>query len=254
MAGVARAEGATKAREAKKEVSSKWSGKYRLTKTVAEQPAPPTGPEEYEVDANTLALWHFNENSGTKAYDETANNNDITLSNAAMWTTTAKMGAAAINPAALYIGTEETLLDVCPANGTIEMWFNPNVTIDSSISSNKTLMEKINGVSQGQYDIAFESGDGRVWFYNSKAGVKIFSTTAVWTAGTWYHIAATWGAGGMEIWINGIRENTNATTVVMENGTLGNYMIGNHGGGTTAFNGIIDEMRVSDIQRDTFNI
>ncbi|MBT4377144.1 hypothetical protein HOD29_07265, partial [archaeon] len=32
--------------------------------------------EEYEVDENTVALWHFNENSGTVVYDETDNGYD----------------------------------------------------------------------------------------------------------------------------------------------------------------------------------
>ena len=43
----------------------------------------PTGP--YTSDANTLALWHFNEGSSTAAADSSANGNDLTLSGGASW-------------------------------------------------------------------------------------------------------------------------------------------------------------------------
>jgi hypothetical protein len=42
---------------------------------------------KYSVDANTLALWHFDDGSGTTALDETTNNNDLTLVNTPSWVT-----------------------------------------------------------------------------------------------------------------------------------------------------------------------
>ena len=47
----------------------------------------------YSPDANTVALWHFDECSGDTAYDSSGNFNTGTLSNVA-WTTDSISGCA----------------------------------------------------------------------------------------------------------------------------------------------------------------
>jgi len=71
----------------------------------------------------------------------------------------------------------------------------------------------------------------------------------------WYHIAGTWSSteGKMKLWINGIQESETqdiTLSVVKESGsdlTISSGIVGLHG-----FNGIIDEVRISNIARNSF--
>ena len=55
--------------------------------------------------------------------------------------------------------------------------------------------------------------DGKMNFviYSASSTPQIAaSTTSTWTDGQWYHIVATWGAGGVNLYVNGKLENTTA--------------------------------------------
>ena len=69
--------------------------------------------------------------------------------------------------------------------------------------------------------------------------------------GEWHHIAGTWGPRGVEVWIDGELKGTNeAWKLGIPNPAYQTLLIGSnswHGD----INGIMDELRVSDIQRDS---
>jgi hypothetical protein len=54
---------------------------------------------EFEPDANTRVLWHFNEGSGIDIADHSGNGNDGELEGGPQWTTGAPIGAAAVRAA-----------------------------------------------------------------------------------------------------------------------------------------------------------
>lgn len=57
----------------------------------------PLPTREFETDANTRVLWHFNEGSGIEIADDSGNGNDGELEGGPQWTTGAPIGAAAVD-------------------------------------------------------------------------------------------------------------------------------------------------------------
>ena len=204
----------------------------------------------WEVDANTLALYHCDTGSGTTLVDETGNYN-ATLQSSDAWSTEHKFGTHSFYSNNLYQATQATLLDTVPANGTIEFWFCP----DSTIPATHTfwpLIAKWNTTGPDEYmRINFLENDQRINFFMAVGGAtyNLYSTTTTWTGGQWYHVRCTWGSNGMELWVNGVKEDSNTFTGHMSNGTQSDFFICGYWSGSYRFPGKIDELRVSNIQR-----
>jgi len=213
----------------------------------------------YIADANTLALVNFNEGTGTNAADDTANNYDFTLSNSAAWSATAKFGDYSFYPNALYYSNQATLLDTFPANGTIEFFFNPDVTFETA-SATQILLQKYQ-VKDSPYDeliyFRLDGTDGKfkvsVQTRDLSFEVVLASTTTSWASGTWHHVAFTWGATGMKLYVNGSIEDSDGETGSLGNGTSTDLWFGSNWVGASVFDGKLDELRVSDVQRTDFN-
>ncbi len=94
-----------------------------------ETPTPtPTPRSEFEADASTIALWHFNENSGQTAADISANNyhlvfgNDTSIESIDPGWTTGRFGAGV-----LFDGSQSQILNynnsmVFSDQITVELW------------------------------------------------------------------------------------------------------------------------------------
>jgi hypothetical protein len=64
----------------------------------------------------------------------------------------------------------------------------------------------------------------------------------------WTHIAFTWGSYGAELWINGELDATDASTAHAASGYGGHLILRTSNTATVK----IDEVRISDIQREEF--
>ena len=212
----------------------------------------------YVVDANTLALVNFEENTGTTAADDTANNYDFTLSNSAAWSSTHKWGDYAFYPNAAYNATQATLLDTPPAALTVEMFVNFDVNWPTG-GSPLRLFGKYNIVAAKDdrlYSLIYDTSGVWTTVMTTAAdggkSISLSSTTTAWTAGTWYHLAVTYGATGAHMYVNGIEEDSDAGTWIMANGTHADFYLGTMSDNNLWFDGKIDEFRVSDVQRTDF--
>jgi len=137
---------------------------------------------------------------------------------------------------------------VSQSNGTIEFW----IYLKSYGQSGMSLVE------QGPYP-----GSCAGWtFYmgiNSSGQLR----SAAWAAfdmnsgtttvplNTWTHVAATWGSNGSKLYINGILSGSDTNTGMPAGGYGGSVMV-NYG--NPAADTKIDELRISNIQRTTFNV
>jgi hypothetical protein len=87
----------------------------------------------------------------------------------------------------------------------------------------------------------FGINDGRDWVYMK-------SSTERWAANTWYHVAVTWGSGGMKIYINGVLESANADprtpAAFGSNFRIGQNSVFKANGQGGSWNGLIDDVRV----------
>ena len=92
------------------------------------------------------------------------------------------------------------------------------------------------------FDLQAET-DNKFRFYIGN-GNNVASTTVVQTGG-WYHVAGTWDATGLQMYVNGVLENTNGIQNLTRGLSGTPLMIGNQPFfGPRLFNGLIDEAEI----------
>ncbi len=95
-------------------------------------------------------------------------------------------------------------------NLTMESWFSPTTTINST-NSNARIVDK-----QNAYYLLFDypSTNGKLKLVLKIGGtwVNVASVTATWNAGQWYHIVGTYDGSTMRIYVNGTLENSKPMT------------------------------------------
>ena len=201
---------------------------------------------EYRVDSKTFGLYHLN---ATGEWNSVKN--EVTQS----WNGSLR-GSAAIVPEGHFnsgVRLDGNLAYVradplsIPFAGAVEAWLNPDqTTAPYMIVSNSS--EPQSGIyswgfflgmeSPGTIQLIIQSNDTR---YRADSGVHYSALT-----GCWHHVAGTWGARGMEIWIDGVLRGTNVFTGYPQ---INNRYLFGCDGWSRCFKGRIDEVRVSDIQR-----
>ena len=81
------------------------------------------------------------------------------------------------------------------------------------------------------------------------AAFSLTSGTAIVPLNTWTHVALTWGSTGAKLYLNGVLVGTDANTGMPASGYGGSVLV-NSGAGT----GQLDELRISNVQRTSFNL
>lgn len=212
---------------------------------TATPPPPPPGPTPPPTpppptSQTPVAMYNFDEGSGTLANDGSTNNNDLAMPSTA-WTASGKNSKAAsfngansaqaVNSSSLAIGS----------TGTLEAWFKPN-----AIGRWHGLIAKgnDNAFISHNYSIEIDPsnkvecilGDGTD--ADVATSVGLINSTA-----TFYHIACTWDGSNIKIYINGALDTTVAQTVTpAANSTP--LFVGQYGGGNDIANGILDDVRI----------
>ncbi len=200
---------------------------------------------EYIQDVNTVALWHFNEGSGTIVYDSTGNHNG-TLTGAnyslnSIFNSNYSIYFDGIND---YVGFNPPAVNNL-TQGTAEMWIYPL----GAPTGTETLLQKV-GSGGGRKDILIE------YLTNKQieviVGNVILDSSSFLENDTWTHIAVTWDGSNMKLYLNGNLDNTIANTQSVPDWVDGVYL-GVGYGVINYFNGYMDEVRISNIVRTDFN-
>ncbi len=140
------------------------------------------------------------------------------------------------------------------ATGTWEAWFKVN-----ALGSDQTIISKDDSGYNDDGWLGIAS-DNRIYFYIDKPAVSCYElySDATVSTGIWYHIAVTWGSGGMKMYVNGILQtDTDANTSgIISSGS--NLRIGSRNDTTFSnyyyFNGQIDDVRIWNIARNQAEI
>jgi hypothetical protein len=141
---------------------------------------------------------------------------------------------------------------------TIEMWFKPGVNIDANSHSDYTALIARNNFGENcEFGIFFSEGvgfDGKLAFaLNITTGDYriIYSDQDNWTAGTWYHVAATVDpVGGMKLYVNGVLQSETNPYTIAPCATDDITTLGVWGDASIRyFNGSIDEVRLWNFAR-----
>ena len=205
--------------------------------------------QEYTTDSNTVALWHFNEGSGSLAADETSRFNG-SVSGVA-WTTGKHGSALSFNGATNSVTISSNTTEGITNQMTAEAWIYPT-------KSDGRIVGRYGSTSGNYYSLSYlltlQYGSKLALYINSPSFSSAGWSTSTIPLNTWTHVAATYDGSTVKLYING---NLDSTT----NLNLGNIrensapiMIGNDGYSDVAFGGIIDEVRISNTARTEFNV
>jgi hypothetical protein len=190
-------------------------------------------------------LMHFDDaTSLTSLLKDSSGKNLATSSGTVAAGTPAKFGANALSVAASAVVNvpDAAWLRFTGSDATLEAWVNPsNVTTQNGI-----LFAKDTASPTVYADVQYYNGLWRVYFDSASPAISVSANMAL---NTWYHIALVSYQGVWYLYQNGVLLGQ-AT-----GGTFGNnsnaFTIGNFAGKTANFNGLIDEVRISQVARYT---
>jgi hypothetical protein len=188
------------------------SQSYKLGQGYARQL--PHAIELTVLPSGTYAYWPMDTGTGTQAYDLSATGDDATLVNTPSWATGIIGQAVALNGSTQYLTTGKQLAG--PTAFTLEFWFK------STSNAGGYLMgfgDAATGASTSLDRLVYLRSDGRLTF-GTKAGASpaTVTTASGYNDGSWHHVAASLGSGGLLLYVDGLRQATdNATT------TAGSY-------------------------------
>ncbi|MCK5559181.1 MAG: LamG domain-containing protein, partial [Thermoplasmata archaeon] len=219
----------------------------------------------FNVDPYTVALWHFDEGSGTIAYDETLNNNDGTLGGDGIgpdlptWTT-GKFGGGldfdGINDHILVPDKNEFSIDTT-GEFTVDFW----VKTGNDITSRQEMICKGGQSTSDPYEWCIRIMNGNfVATFCNPSGANIRNENVPVSMNTWYYFMVVYNGytkdDDIEIYCNGVESsliaNQASYTYSNTNGELGMGRLYTTSGGWNHFSGILDEIRISNITRRPF--
>jgi beta propeller repeat protein len=212
---------------------------------------------EYSIDWDTVGLYHLNEQSGPAINDETIYDNTGTIVGSILREDGYFENGIELDGSNYLNLNDNYDLD----DGTIEMWFSLSEKFDSNSNNNMMMFfKKYN--SQNRIELFLDKdNNGKMHFLIQHDGSvsEIFSDITSWDQSVWYHVGVTWGSEEMKMYINGeIQSDTDSNTDNWVNGVsdTNNVYIGvkYDTSGSNYFEGIIDEIRISEIALTEFKV
>jgi len=205
-------------------------------------------------NSNFVMVQHLNEQSGT-LFDSTSNNNDGTNDNAT-FTSSAK-----INGAYDFDGIDNNIdvgtFDVMGSGLTLSIWFKADSFAENVIcTSGLRLISKATGPETSDHFWTIAPADyGDRYRFRLKTtdftSSNLIVETGGLSTGTWYNVVATYDGSYMRVYNDGVELGYKTTTgTVSTDDTVSVWIGSNPPNDYRAFDGVIDEVRVSNIARD----
>lgn len=168
----------------------------------------------YADDANTMALYHLDEPSGTSATDSSSNGNTGTLSGS--FVTGVLNNALSLNGSSQRLSAADSASSSLGNNQTIEAWTKFNSTYSTSSNTKQSVVDK------GAYQLYYDPQTAKVTYELADSG----STT--WTKQAGDITKGSWDNGGM---------NSVKSMVVISSNTYVGLGDGNGDGDVWKWNG-----------------
>jgi glucose/arabinose dehydrogenase/PKD repeat protein len=185
-----------------------------------------------------VGAWGFDEASGTQATDASGRANDGVISGATR-TVSGRFGAALTFDGVNDWVTVADAASLDLTNGmTLEAWVNPTALG----SAWRTAMLKEHGGSLAYALYAHDGAGHSAAYANSGSELGTTSPAAV-PANAWTHLAATYDATTLRLYVNGTQVATRAVTGALQ-ASSGPLRFGGNGVWAEWFQGRLDELRV----------
>jgi hypothetical protein len=205
-------------------------------------------------DSNYVMVQHLNEETGT-LFDSTSNNNDGTNDNATF------NSSAKIDGAYEFDGIDNNIdvgtFDIIGEGLTISVWFNADNFAENTLcTSGIRLVSKAIGQSSSSHYWMIAPADyGDMYRYRLKTDQSGTSNLIVssggLSTGIWYNIVATYDGSHMRIYQDGNELGSTAKTGnVSTNSDASVFIASNPPDDYRPFDGVIDEVQISNIARD----
>jgi hypothetical protein len=215
------------------------SGSYKIGQGYIPQLAQSI---ELQVQPSTVAAYYgFDENFGTKAYDDSVNSADATLNNTPTWTT-GKLGIAlSFNGSSQWISipstTENNIETV-----SVSAW----IKTSQSPGSATPIIQKWDGSGGYPYALVLNT-TGTVSFSASDGTNTPTVTSGATTVNddAWHHVVGTRTDGGqMKIYVDGSIKNTTSDNASLSTTNSTVVGVARRSGGSNYFSGLIDEVKI----------
>ena len=223
---------------------------YTVDVVPPSSPTPTQTPDktsgEYSVDGYTSGLYHLNAvGAGNSVKNEVTQSWNAGLHGNAVIVPAGHFNAgSSLDGNLSYVKAESSNYSY---SGAIEAWINPDQTTSPyMIISNSP--EPLSGYHWWALFLGMES-PGTIQLTIQNNGIRYQADSGVYNSiltGCWHHVAGTWGARGMEIWVDGVLRGTNSFTGYPQIGDP--YLFGCDAW-SRCFKGRMDEVRISNVQR-----
>ncbi len=230
---------------------------YAVVPTITPTPThtPVAIGGQYAPDSSTVALYHLSstaEMGGTKfVLDEATAHWNAWLDGDAILDPYGRFNYGLYLDGAVHgTGGFPTILGMYPSNlklsspGTFEAWLDLSPNSSSDSSPLFAAGDRSDKLLFGFYPpgrLMLGISNGREWFWNTTQIV------AKDIAGTWHHVAATWGSRGMEVWLDGSLCNTTSYSGTFP--SLSSFTAVGCDREGNCMAGLVDEVRISGLQR-----
>lgn len=139
----------------------------------------------YTVDANTRALYHMDDASGTNVSDSSANNNAGTVGNTSSWITGNMNGALSLNGALTSVSAPDSASLSLSQGNTLEGWTKFNTSFGAGTHEHKQGI-----IDKGSYQLYYDQETGKVTYELENA------SATTWTQQAGNDIKDSWDANG----------------------------------------------------------
>ena len=195
-------------------------------------------------DSNYVMVQHLQETSGNHS-DSTSNNNDGTP-NGVNQDAPGKIDGSDDFSGSDYIEVPDSASLDITGNFTLEAWVNY-----SSTSGIQRIIDKLASGASSGFDLGSGWTTNKIEVYARIGGSLVGSGVSTTTiqADTWYYVTGVYDGERLRLYVNGTEENNNGASGAVATNNL-NLRIGDGSYYHNYFNGIIDDVRISDTARD----
>jgi len=205
--------------------------------------------ESLLIDSNTVGFWRFEEEAGNGAYlyDSSSYRNNGTPTGTVV--SNGKYGKArSFNGSSDYVSlTDNTTLN--SSYMTMEAWINPDTLVEGASVYNRRTSGNVGGVTMD----TTSAGLVNCYFYISGSW-RLAATTTVLPTGKWSYIVCSYDGSYVNAYFNGKKEASTAISGTINTPTSPSVWIGRNAVSAGYFDGLIDEVRVSNIARSSVYI
>jgi hypothetical protein len=210
----------------------------------------------YTPDDFTVGLWHFDEADGVvTAADASGNSLHGQLAGTPFRENSTRSGYGRQigfdSETDRVLVAQNPLFNFSETSFTAECWFS----MDALPTDHYVLMRH-GSDSNAQFELALGSGDvgliGRVW--DGSGGERTLTSGSIdlFNVDQWYHAALTWNGDSLKLYLNGVLKAGRRVQNRLKFVATEPLAIGANQYGTAVFRGSIDDVRLSDIARESW--